>query len=220
MARLRARDVADVASTCANSSSATTRRTKATARSCRARPTRTRGTLADSCSRCSRRSAKRASSTSRRCPSGILAHAPGYIDKDERDHRRPADRCAAQARDHAVRRLARGRERASRPTATSPTRALGEIFTKYRKTHNDGVFDAYTPDIRKARVVAHRHRPARCLRPRPHHRRLSPGGAVRRGFPDRRQEAREGRARRPPFDRGRDPPARGACRADPLAARS
>ena len=41
--------------------------------------------------------------------------------------------------------------RASSPTATSRTRALGEIFTKYRKTHNDGVFDAYTPDIRKAR---------------------------------------------------------------------
>ncbi len=26
-----------------------------------------------------------------------------------------------------------------------------EIFTKYRRTHNDGVFSAYTPDIRKAR---------------------------------------------------------------------
>ncbi len=26
-----------------------------------------------------------------------------------------------------------------------------EIFTKYRRTHNDGVFAAYTPDIRKAR---------------------------------------------------------------------
>ncbi|WP_317850563.1 pyruvate formate lyase family protein, partial [Enterobacter roggenkampii] len=25
------------------------------------------------------------------------------------------------------------------------------IFTKYRKTHNDGVFSAYTPDIRAAR---------------------------------------------------------------------
>lgn len=29
--------------------------------------------------------------------------------------------------------------------------ALTEIFTKYRKTHNDGVFDAYTPLIKKAR---------------------------------------------------------------------
>lgn len=29
--------------------------------------------------------------------------------------------------------------------------AVKEIFTKYRKTHNDGVFDAYTPEIRRAR---------------------------------------------------------------------
>lgn len=28
---------------------------------------------------------------------------------------------------------------------------IEEIFTKYRKTHNEGVFDAYTEDIRKAR---------------------------------------------------------------------
>ena len=28
---------------------------------------------------------------------------------------------------------------------------MKEIFTKYRKTHNQGVFDAYTPDIRAAR---------------------------------------------------------------------
>ncbi len=28
---------------------------------------------------------------------------------------------------------------------------LNEVFTKYRKTHNDGVFDAYTPEIRAAR---------------------------------------------------------------------
>ncbi len=30
---------------------------------------------------------------------------------------------------------------------------VAEKFTKYRKTHNDGVFDAYTSDIRKARHV-------------------------------------------------------------------
>lgn len=28
---------------------------------------------------------------------------------------------------------------------------IDEIFHKYRKTHNDGVFDVYTPDIRAAR---------------------------------------------------------------------
>jgi formate C-acetyltransferase len=26
-----------------------------------------------------------------------------------------------------------------------------EVFTKYRKTHNDAVFDAYTDDIRRCR---------------------------------------------------------------------
>ena len=28
---------------------------------------------------------------------------------------------------------------------------VSEIFTKYRKTHNQGVFDVYTPDIRRCR---------------------------------------------------------------------
>ena len=32
-----------------------------------------------------------------------------------------------------------------------PDPKVAEIFTKYRKTHNDGVFDAYTPDIKKCR---------------------------------------------------------------------
>lgn len=31
---------------------------------------------------------------------------------------------------------------------------IKEIFTKYRKTHNQGVFDAYTPEMRKARHCA------------------------------------------------------------------
>ena len=29
--------------------------------------------------------------------------------------------------------------------------SLEEIFTKYHKTHNQGVFDAYTPEMKKAR---------------------------------------------------------------------
>src|SRR5690606_9455528 len=32
-----------------------------------------------------------------------------------------------------------------------PEQAVKEIFTKYRKTHNEGVFDIYTPRIRAAR---------------------------------------------------------------------
>lgn len=32
-----------------------------------------------------------------------------------------------------------------------PDPGVGEIFTKYRKTHNDGVFDVYTPEILRCR---------------------------------------------------------------------
>ena len=32
-----------------------------------------------------------------------------------------------------------------------PNPAVVEAFTKYRKTHNEGVFDAYTADIRACR---------------------------------------------------------------------
>ena len=31
---------------------------------------------------------------------------------------------------------------------------VSEIFTKYRKTHNQGVFDVYTPEMKKARHAA------------------------------------------------------------------
>jgi formate C-acetyltransferase len=30
--------------------------------------------------------------------------------------------------------------------------AVHEAFTRYRKTHNDGVFDAYTPEIMRCRT--------------------------------------------------------------------
>ena len=34
-----------------------------------------------------------------------------------------------------------------------PSEKLHEIFTKYHKTHNQGVFDIYTPEMKKARPV-------------------------------------------------------------------
>ena len=73
----------------------------------------------------------------------------GLHRQGQRDHRRPADRRAAEARDHAVRRLARGRGEPRVLRLQAGSERVGEIFTKYRKTHNDGVFDAYTPDIRR-----------------------------------------------------------------------
>ena len=32
-----------------------------------------------------------------------------------------------------------------------PTRKSHEAFTRYRKSHNDGMFDAYTPEIMRCR---------------------------------------------------------------------
>jgi formate C-acetyltransferase len=63
-----------------------------------------------------------------------------------------------------------------------PDPTLAEVFTKHRKTHNDGVFDVYTPEIRKARS-AHlvTGLPGR-LRAGPHHRRLPPRRALRRSI--------------------------------------
>ncbi len=83
-------------------------------------------------------------------PSGILAHEPGYIDKDN-------EIIVGLQTDAPLKRaiMPFGGWRVVAASLESygytPDPKVGEIFTKYRKTHNDGVFDAYTPDIRKAR---------------------------------------------------------------------
>jgi len=83
-------------------------------------------------------------------PSGILAHAPGYIDKDR-------EIIVGLQTDAPLKRaiMPFGGWRVVAASLESygykPDARLAEIFTKYRKTHNDGVFDAYTTDIRKAR---------------------------------------------------------------------
>ena len=83
-------------------------------------------------------------------PSGILAHEPGYIDKEH-------EIIVGLQTDAPLKRaiMPFGGWRVVAASLESygykPDPAIGEIFTKYRKTHNDGVFDAYTPDIRNAR---------------------------------------------------------------------
>jgi len=83
-------------------------------------------------------------------PSGVLAHAPGYIDKER-------EIIVGLQTDAPLKRaiMPFGGWRLVADSLKSygyePDERLGEIFTKYRRTHNDGVFDAYTPDIRKAR---------------------------------------------------------------------
>jgi formate C-acetyltransferase len=83
-------------------------------------------------------------------PSGILAHAPGYIDKGR-------EIIVGLQTDAPLKRAImpfggwRVVEASLEAYGYKPDPTLVEVFTKYRKTHNDGVFDAYTPDIRKAR---------------------------------------------------------------------
>lgn len=83
-------------------------------------------------------------------PSGITAHAPGYIDRDNEvivglQTEAPLKRAI----------MPNGGFRmvlsALKTYGYEPDPHIVETFTKYRKTHNDGVFDAYTSDIRRCR---------------------------------------------------------------------
>jgi formate C-acetyltransferase len=83
-------------------------------------------------------------------PGSITAHAPGYIDKD-------AEIVVGLQTDAPLKRavMPNGGIRmvlsALEAYGYEPDPVLVDTFTKYRKTHNDGVFDAYTADIRKCR---------------------------------------------------------------------
>src|SRR5436305_2586480 len=83
-------------------------------------------------------------------PSAITAHAPGYIDRE--------NEVIVGLQTEAPLRRAIMPNGGLRMVLSSlkaygyePNRAVVEAFTKYRKTHNEGVFDAYTPDIRACR---------------------------------------------------------------------
>jgi formate C-acetyltransferase len=83
-------------------------------------------------------------------PSSITAHPPGYIDKD-------AEIIVGLQTDAPLKRavMPNGGIRmvlsAFKAYGYEPDPVLVDTFTKYRKTHNEGVFDAYTADIRKCR---------------------------------------------------------------------
>ncbi|MGB9110273.1 MAG: formate C-acetyltransferase [Telluria sp.] len=84
-------------------------------------------------------------------PSSILAHGPGYIDRDREiivglQTEAPLKRAIMPFGGWRV------VENSLKAYGYTPDARVGEIFTKYRKTHNDGVFDAYTAAIRKARA--------------------------------------------------------------------
>jgi formate C-acetyltransferase len=83
-------------------------------------------------------------------PASITSHAPGYLDKDN-------ELIVGLQTDAPLKRAImpnggyRMVETGLRSFGYEADPEVREIFTKYRKTHNDGVFDAYTPEILAAR---------------------------------------------------------------------
>jgi formate C-acetyltransferase len=83
-------------------------------------------------------------------PSSITAHAPGYIDKENEvivGLQTDAPLKRAIMPNGGFRMVAS----ALKTYGYEPDPHVVEAFTKYRRTHNDGVFDAYTADIRRCR---------------------------------------------------------------------
>jgi formate C-acetyltransferase len=83
-------------------------------------------------------------------PSSITAHAPGYIDREN-------EVIVGLQTDAPLKRaiMPNGGFRmvvsALKTYGYDPDPHVVEAFTKYRKTHNDAVFDAYTADVRRCR---------------------------------------------------------------------
>jgi len=83
-------------------------------------------------------------------PSSITAHAPGYIDRDK-------EVIVGLQTDAPLKRaiMPNGGFRmilsALKTYGHEPDPHVVEAFSKYRKTHNDAVFDAYTTDVRRCR---------------------------------------------------------------------
>ena len=83
-------------------------------------------------------------------PSSITAHAPGYIDKEN-------EVIVGLQTDAPLKRaiMPNGGWRmvlsSLKTYGYEAPQSVVDAFTKYRKTHNDGVFDAYTADIRACR---------------------------------------------------------------------
>src|SRR3954466_5036450 len=83
-------------------------------------------------------------------PSSITAHAPGYIDREHEiivglQTEAPLKRAIMP--NGGLRMVVSALE----AYGYEPDPHVVEAFSKYRKTHNDGVFDAYTADVRRCR---------------------------------------------------------------------
>ena len=85
--------------------------------------------------------------------SGLTAYGPGHIDPDLKD----LEKIVGLQTDKPLKRAfmpyggIRMAEEACKTYGYTPSQKLHEIFTKYARTHNDAVFDAYTPEMKLAR---------------------------------------------------------------------
>ena len=84
---------------------------------------------------------------------GITEHKPGYIDEDMKD----MERIVGLQTDKPLKRAfmpyggIKMAAEACRTYGYEPDPELETIFSKYHKTHNQGVFDVYTPEMRAVR---------------------------------------------------------------------
>ena len=84
---------------------------------------------------------------------GLTAYGPGYIDESMKE----LEQVVGLQTDKPLKRAfmpyggIKMAEEACKNYGYEPDPELHKIFTEYHKTHNQGVFDAYTPEIRKAR---------------------------------------------------------------------
>ena len=84
---------------------------------------------------------------------GINSHAPGYIDESLKD----LEQIVGLQTDKPLKRAfmpfggIKMAEEACSTYGYEPDPELHKIFTKYHKTHNQGVFDVYTPEMRAIR---------------------------------------------------------------------
>jgi len=83
-------------------------------------------------------------------PSSITAHGPGYIDREDEiivGLQTDAPLKRAVMPNGGLRMVVNS----LKAYGYEPDPQVVETFSKYRKTHNEAVFDAYTADIRKCR---------------------------------------------------------------------
>ena len=84
---------------------------------------------------------------------GLTAYGPGYIDESMKD----LEKVVGLQTDKPLKRAfmpyggIKTAEESCKNYGYEPNPELHKIFTEYHKTHNQGVFDAYTPEMRKAR---------------------------------------------------------------------